>query len=420
VVANGDVLSYVMYGLFMQIYAGENSTGIASLNDNGGGGIVVKKSLGKAIDVFPQYDPELKSQTIIGHNGCAISEVQPLALTKNGQKLAFVTDASQETTAKIKQRIRSTSNILNAVKNILLSIKDPFSLIILSPEHGLIAARNSGIKPLTIGRIELDGLEGFYLASQSGVMIEGTFLEAVEPGNMIIVNASSYQDIAVAPSPDRSHCINEVNYRQRPGNICGHREVSQIRIDIGRRLGEVFRKTIRFRKPKLYRAIPVLEGGRSFALGFGQTSGIPTDIAGSVRNFYSVPPHMRRIALQVGLPENFALDPLPNVKGLKIVLIDDQIRSGRKIAHMARKCRRYGAKDVLAVVGSIGRTPCPYGDAAYKDKRLIGRRMSKSKIAAEIGVSKLISLELEELIEAIGTPERLYCAECLRDPHPSS
>ena len=419
-VANEDVLSHVMYGLFMQIYAGENSTGIASLSDNGDGKIVVKKSLGKAFDVFPQYDPELKSNIIIGHNGCAESEVQPLIVTKDGRELALVTDASSVTTFKIRQKIRGAANILDAVKNMLLTIQAPFVLIILSPEHGLIAARNSGIKPLTIGTIELDGLKGFYLASQSGVTLEGEFLQAVEPGNILVVNQQSFQNIAVIERPDRRHCINEVLFKQRPGNICGQREVNEIRIDIGRRLGEKFKETIRFRKPGFYRAIPILEGGRSFALGFSQTSGILTDAAGSVRTIYPVPSHMKRIARQIGLSENFALDPLPNVEGLKIVLIDDQIRSGRKIAHMAKQCRKYGAKEVLAVVGSIGQATCPYGDAAYRNKRLVGKRRSKSQMAVKLGVSNLVSLEVEDLIEAIATSERLYCTKCLSAFDPSS
>ncbi len=416
VVADGPVLSQAMFALYMQIYAGEESTGIASLRAEG---IVVKKSKGRAVDVFPQYESSLETQLAIGHNGCVDSEIQPIIVTQSGHEIAFVADASRETTAKIEQQIQGSSNILVAVRNILLKTDDPFSLVILSPEDGLIAARNMGIRPLTIGQIEIDGTKGFYVASQSGVMIDGTFLEAIEPGNMVIVNHSSYRTIAVLPNPNRCHCINEATFRQRPGNICGTREVNQIRIDIGRALGERFKKVVEVQEPKLFKATPILEGGRSFALGFSQTSGIPTDVAGSIRSIYSVPPRMKQAARQVGLFENFALGLIPNVRGLTVVLLDDQVRSGRKVRHMADKCLRYGAKEVMVVVGSVGRNNCPFGDVIYKGKSLVGKNRTDQEIAKELGVSKFISLGADELIGAIDTPRRIYCTECIRNHPPS-
>lgn len=416
IVANGDVLTHVILGLHMQNYAGEHSTGIASLRD---GNIIIRRSLGKAIDIFSHHDTELASEMIIGHDGCSASEIQPIKLVKKGQPLAFTADTSKEATVKIREKLRNASNILSAVKNILRTVGEPFALVVLSPEYGLIAARNSGIKPLTIGRIDIDGLTGFYVSSQSGVVLKGKFIKTVEPGDLTVINRESYYDIHVLGKVDRRHCINEDLYRQRPGNISGKREVSNIRIDIGRKLGEKFARELESLRLKYgvdaeFKAIPILEGGRLFTIGFAQTSGIPTDPTGSVRNVYSVPSEMRRMAKSIGLSDNFYLQPIPDIEEKVIVLIDDQIRSGDKIKHMAKQCRLNGAADVLAVVGSLGRSNCHYGDAAYDEKSMVGRKgISIKRICKKLGISGLIFLSLGELVEAINSPERFYCVECL-------
>jgi len=414
IIGNDDIVGILALGLYAQIYAGDHSAGIAAVTD---GGILVEKALGKAIDVFPGH-PDMQSKVAIGHNGCTTSELQPINLSVNGKMLALAVDATKEVTSAIATILNESRDVIAGVSEAIREITEPFALIVLSADHGLIAARNSGIKPLTIGKIEVDGLSGFYVASQSGVLLEGSFLDTIRPGSLRVINQEGFEEIVVLDRADPRHCINELLFKQRPGNRSGRREINEIRFDIGKILGARFAQYLEsqpIHKPVIreYKGIAIPQGGIQFTIGFGQTSGIEVDPAGSVRAIYSVSTQMRESAKKLGLSDNFALSPLPNVAGRRIVLIDDQMRSGDKIAHMAEKCFAMGAKEVLAAVGSTGKSSCPYGDSAYHSEDLIDRRLSLSEISRTLGVSAIITLPLEELIQAIGTPERIYCLDCL-------
>ncbi len=412
VIGNDNVNNLVALGLYMQIYAGEHSTGIASLTDDG---VYVERALGKAVEVFPIF-PTFKGKAAIGHNGCATSELQPIDISGSGRRLALAVDATKEATLTIVSLLKESSDVLAGIKRAMREVGEPFALVVLSDEHGLIAARNSGIKPLTIGKIEVDGLSGFYVASQSGVLIDGAFLETVAPGSIRLISQAGFEEIVVMDRADPRHCVNEALFKQRPGNLCGKREINEIRLDIGRQLGKKFTQHLAASgaSPLIeYKGIAIPEGGRQFALGFGQTSGIEVDPAGSVKSLYAVSSKMRATARSIGFSNNFDLSLLPNVEGRRIILIDDQIRSGGKIAHLTKQALNWGATEVIAAVGSIGTSSCPYGDAAYNSEDLIDRRLTLPEISQTLGVSAIITLSLEELIQAINTPEKLYCVDCL-------
>lgn len=410
-IGNGDISDIVQLGIQMQIYAGEFSSGIASLNETG---IVVRKARGKATEVFTHIDPELKGNLAIGHNGCGFGQIQPELITVAGETVALATDSSARSSQNIIKILRNSADIITGIKEAMVKVRKPFALVVISPQKGLIAARNSGIKPLTIGQFHDGGPSGYYVASQSGVVLNGEFVDVVKAGNIDLIGPEGYEEIAVLPRPYRSHCVNEALFRQRPDNRCGSRNVYDIRLDIGRSLGIKFR-TKYASTHRSYKAIPILEGGRTFTIGFGETVGnfVHTDPAGSIRNIYSVPPAMKQTARSIGLSENFSLGPLPNIEGKRVILIDDQLRSGHKIKHMAQQCFKCGAKEVLAVVGSIGYHSCPFGDPAYVGKDLIAEHYKHEEIQRFLGVSDLITLTIEELVESINTPDRIHCLKCV-------
>jgi amidophosphoribosyltransferase len=409
VIGNGDVQAEVLLGLYMQIYAGDHSTGIASFD---GSTINLRKSKGKAVDVFPNLDPTLNGHIAIGHNGCGFGQIQPIIVEIGKESVAIATDSSRGTTSRIVKILKSSSDVISGVKESMFRIRRPFSLIVLSREFGIIAARNSGIKPLTVGRFAIDGLSGFYVGSQSGVLLEGEFIDSVEPGNMSIVRQDSYHNLAILPQPVRRHCANEDMFKQRPGNRSGKHEVNEIRFNIGKALGEKYVLN-RGTSKENYLAIPILEGGRQISMGFSAGSGTPVDPAGSMKNIYSVTPEMKRIAEQIDLSPDFSLTPIPNIKGKRIILVDDQMLSGGKIQHMVEQCYRFGAKEVEVAVGSIAGHSCPYGDAAYLEEELIIRARTVEQICQDFGISSLTFLTPQEIVKAIDNPERLYCVDCL-------
>ena len=144
-----------------------------------------------------------------------------------------------------------------------------------------------------------------------------------------------------------------------------------------------------------------------------ERTGIRTDPSAFVRNIYSVPPEMREIAVKCGLGANFALTPLPYVKGKKTVITDDLIRSGEKMADIAQKCRKMGAIEVHGLAGTIGRSTCPYGNASFIGQEMIGSGLEDKDIARSLGLDSFTSLTIPELLMAVNTPRINYCYICL-------
>lgn len=408
IVGKCNVVESLIVGLYAQIYAGSDGTGIACLRD---GKMYVHKGQGPASSVFPVYNQKMASCCAIGHNACALSEIQPFRLLD--KNIAIVMDAPAKIVEKVRRFLRESKSELAGVEKALQVISEPFALLVLS-KGKIIAARNSGIKPLSFGRARINGDTVFYVSSQSGVLHDGHFIKTVTPGEIVVLSHDRYEGIVVLDHASDTRCIQETLYLQRPGNICGGREVGQVRCSIGEHLGNKFLEDHSEAKGNDdWFAFGILDGGRQLAMGISRT-GIRTDPSAFVRNIYSIPPKMRSIAVKCGLGENFALTPLSYVKGKKVIIADDLIRSGDKMADIARKCRKMGAIEVHGLVGVTGKSTCPHGNASYVRQEMIGSSHDQAAIAKSLGLESFTSLSLPELLLAINTPRINYCQMCLQ------
>jgi amidophosphoribosyltransferase len=164
--------------------------------------------------------------------------------------------------------------------------------------------------------------------------------------------------------------------------------------------------------------IGVPDSATAHAIGYSNASGIPFG-EGLIKNRYIgrtfIQPDDRLRRLGVALKFN----PLPDLKGKRIVMVDDSIVRGTTSGPIVSLVRLAGATEVHMRVGSPPiRHPCFMGvDMATKEE-LIAARMSVQEIAKYIGADSLGYLSLEGLRGAVGKETGGYCQACFSGDYP--
>jgi amidophosphoribosyltransferase len=108
-----------------------------------------------------------------------------------------------------------------------------------------------------------------------------------------------------------------------------------------------------------------------------------------------------------------------NIKGKRVVLVDDSIVRGttsRKIVDMLRKG---GAKEVHFRVGSPPIiSPCYFGIDMSTREELIASSKDIESVRQKINADSLAYLSLDGLLEAIGFKGEELCLACLTSKYP--
>ena len=107
------------------------------------------------------------------------------------------------------------------------------------------------------------------------------------------------------------------------------------------------------------------------------------------------------------------------VRGKRVVLIDDSIVRGTTSGQIVNLLREAGAKEIHMRISSPPFTnPCYYGTDIDSRENLIACRHSIPEIAEIIGADSLAYLELSDLSEMIGSCE--YCSACFTGEYPTA
>jgi amidophosphoribosyltransferase len=286
-----------------------------------------------------------------------------------------------------------------------------YSLTILTRE-AIYAARDPwGFRPLCLGRLNSDGL---VVASETCALatIGATLVREIKPGEIVRLDENgltAWQGVEATEKP--SLCIFEYIYFARPDSILEGRSVHRVR----RRLGELLSQEHPVEADMI---IGVPDSATAHAIGYANASGIPFG-EGLIKNRYIgrtfIQPDDRLRRLGVALKFN----PLPDLKGKRIVMVDDSIVRGTTSGPIVSLVRLAGATEVHMRVGSPPiRHPCFMGvDMATKDE-LIAARMSVEETGKYIGADSLGYLSLEGLQEAVGKEIQGHCRACFDGDYP--
>ncbi|MFQ5692166.1 MAG: amidophosphoribosyltransferase [Nitrospinota bacterium] len=434
-------------GLYALQHRGQESSGIVASD---GAVLRLEVEMGLVADVFTgERLSRLPGHMAIGHNrystagGSDLSNAQPLVVAYSRGGLAVAHNGNLVNAAALRRELEEEGAIFRStmdtevivhliarsrrerledrVAEALGRVEGAYSLLLMT-EDRLIGVRDPrGFRPLLLGRRG----DACVLASESCAfdLIEGEVIREVEPGEVVVADASgvtSHHPFAPeAPKP----CVFELVYFARPDSRVFGRNVYQVRKALGERLAEEH-------PVEADRVVPVPDSGVPAAMGFARRSGIPFEL-GLIRNHYVgrtfIEPRqsIRHFGVKV------KLNPVRDVlEGRRVVIVDDSIvraTTAKKIVYMLRQT---GAREVHVRVSSPPITDsCFYGIDTPRREELIASSQSVEEIRRFLGADSLGYLSLEGMLEAAGglpeegrSPESEagYCTACFTGCYPVS
>ena len=429
-------------GLFALQHRGQEGAGIAVTD---GMHIDVEKGAGLMTEAFKTRLPSLKGHCGIGHvrystfGGSSFSNIQPFLASGGGGFISLAHNGNLNNALKIRATLeeegfvfQSTSDsevMLNliagaaesALEERILSnlarVEGAYSLVIMTGDK-LVGVRDPhGFHPLCLGRLE----DGYVLTSETCSLdaVGAEFVRDVRPGEVLVADCEGIRSYSLPSKGKRSSCVFEYIYFARPDSDIDGLNVWKVRHAMGRRLAREFIEENGRGSADI--VVPVPDTGIAAAIGFAAESGIPY-AEGLIKNRY--------VGRTFILPEQktrkttveMKLNPIrENLKGRRIVLIDDSIVRGTTSARLIELLRSAGAAEVHMCVSSPPIThPCYYGIDTSIRKELIAAVSSEEEIRQMIGTDSLHYLSLEGLLEAVCDPcGENMCVSCFNGRYPT-
>ncbi len=436
-----DIAPLCYHGLFALQHRGQESAGIAV---NQKGVMRCHKDAGLVNDVFTPknlralgqgnlavahvrygttgVNPRQNAQPIVvnhvkglmamAHNG-ALTNAAELReeLELAGAIFHMTSDSEIITHSIIRERLKAPS-IEEAVSRAMDRLEGAYSLVIRSSTK-LIAVRDPhGFRPLCFGKRK-DGT--YIVASESCALhaVGAEFQRDILPGEILTFDCDGiHSDTSHCGTAPRKMCIFEYIYFARPDSVIDGVSVHDARV----RAGEILAKT---HPVDADIVIGVPDSGLDAAMGYARESGIPYGI-GLIKNKYIgrtfIAPGQDHRVDQVKIK----LSPVESeVRGKRVVMVDDSIVRGTTSGRIVQLLREAGAKEIhMRISAPPFLHPCYYGTDIDSREHLIACHHTVAEIGEIIGVDSLGYLPLENLRDLCGSEE--YCSACFDGDYPTS
>jgi amidophosphoribosyltransferase len=434
-----DVAKLTYFGLFALQHRGQEAAGIA-VSD--GSGVVVYKDLGLVAQVFDEPTlASLRGHLAIGHTRYSTTgahtweNAQPtIRATSAGTSIALAHNGNLVNTAQLAQQVSdrglsdgamaSTTDtglvttllaahpdlpVEQAALQVLPTLRGAFSFVFLD-ESTLYAARDAaGVRPLVLGRLE----RGWVVASETSALdiVGATMVREVEPGELLAIDEHGLRSSRFA-APEPKGCLFEYVYLARPDSTLAGRNVYAARVAIGRTLA-------REHPAEADMVIGVPESGIPAAIGYADESGVPYG-AGLVKNAYVGRTFIEpsQTIRQLGI--RLKLNPLrENVRGKRLVVVDDTIVRGNTQRAIVRMLREAGAVEVhVRISAPPVQWPCFYGIDFATRAELIANGMDTEGVRRSISADSLGYVSLDGLVAATEQPRTRLCRACFDGEYP--
>ncbi len=433
-----DMLYFALHALQ---HRGQESAGIAAIS---GKKIVQYKNLGLVSEIFnPQSISQFKGQKIaVGHvrystkGSNTVVNAQPLVANYRNGVLAVAHNGTLLNSAALARRLQNEGavfqtqtdteifvhllaryshlDIQSAVRTMMNDLKGSYSLVIAN-ENMLIGVRDpKGIRPLCLGQKG----DSYILASESVALdaVGASLIRDIEPGEIIMISDEGVQSLRYDPLSGRSPsglCIFEYVYLARPDSVIDGLDVMGSRLRVGASLA-------RLAPGEADMVAGVPDSGLAAAIGYSRQSGIPYGDALIKnryvgRSFIQPEQSMRELAVRMKLNATAA-----NVRGKRIVLIDDSIVRGTTSKRLVDMLKSAGAKEVhMRICSPPVNYPCYFGIDTPSKKHLISATHSIEDIRKMIGADTLTYLPLRELVSAVQNDTDIgFCTGCFDGNYP--
>ncbi|XP_043676848.1 amidophosphoribosyltransferase-like isoform X3 [Vespula pensylvanica] len=466
-----DVSQVICLGLIALQHRGQESAGIVTSQGICSKSFCVHKGMGMINNIFNDESmKKLKGNLGIGHTrystSAASEEVncQPFVVHTAHGALAVAHNGELVNTESLRKMVLgrgvglstySDSELITQalclnppegevngpdwparIKHLMQLAPLSYSLVIMQRDKIYGVRDPYGNRPLCLGKIvpigklagddsdDDDEAEGWVISSESCgfLSIGARYVREVFPGEIVELTREGIKTIDIVERPDnkpQAFCIFEYVYFARSDSIFEGQMVYSVRMQCGRVLA--------IESPvdaDIVSSVP--ESGTAAAHGYARQSQIPfaevlckNRYVG--RTFIQPSTRLR----QLGVAKKFgALSE--NVKGKKLILIDDSIVRGNTIGPIIKLLRDAGAKEVHIKVASPPlKYPCYMGINIPTREELIANKLDNVKLAKYVGADSLTYLSVEGLIQAVrhgmDNKESSYighCTACLTGEYP--
>ncbi len=429
-----DVARLVYLGLWSMQHRGQDSSGIASYDDNN---LHIHKNSGLVSRVYDQSSLDsLKGRVAIGHNRYSTAGGQDYKLnqpyTSESIGFAFAHNGNLPYVEKLKKytrenrllskglndsglmalvignELKKTSSITQSVKNCWPLFTGAFCCVGLYKDKVFAFRDSHGIRPLALGRTS----NGYLVASETAALdiIGADFLRYVRPGELVIFSGKKLESVQIEKGSEQVDAF-EFVYLARPDSRVSGQSIYSARCRAGRLLA----KTAPV-KADIVLGVP--DSGLPAATGYSQASGIPSEM-GLLKNRYIgrtfiEPEKIRRSSVE--LKFNVIVE---EVAGKDIVLIDDSLVRGNTLKYVIRILKDYGAKKIHVRIASPPvKYPDFYGIDTPHGNDLVAHQHSEKQITKMIGADSLAFLPLNDFVSSTGLPKEKLCLSSFNGVYP--
>jgi amidophosphoribosyltransferase len=236
----------------------------------------------------------------------------------------------------------------------------------------------------------------------------------VEPGEIVVVDASGVRSTHPFPKREERKCVFEYVYFARPDSRVFGGSVDRARRELGRRIAR------EWPAPTADLVFSVPDSSNSAALGFSEVSGLPYELA-LIRNHYVGRTFIQPTQADRDAKVKVKYNPVREVlAGKSVVMVDDSIVRGTTTRGLVALVRAAGAREVHMRVSSAPVTgPCYYGIDTPSREELIAANYTQSEIAAHLGVDTLGYLSLDGMLESVPSGPQGFCHACFSGDYPT-
>jgi amidophosphoribosyltransferase len=433
-----DVARLVYFGLYALQHRGQESAGIA-VGD--GTAIASHREMGLLTGVFnEEILGRLNGYVGIGHTrysttGSSVivnaqpflesTDIGPFAFGHNGNLTnaealleALPRDVELDASSDSEILAKTIANapgstLVERIKSAMGVAEGAYS-VVMSTADAIVAFRDPwGVRPLCIGTY---GNGGYMIASESCALstVGAQYLREIEPGEIVVVDRNGMRSEHVEVVKPPALCMFEYIYFARPDSVLSGRSIYMARYQMGRALAREHPADA-----DVVMAVPdsAIPGG----IGFAAESGLPY-VEGLIKNRYIGRTFINPDQAVRNQGVQLKFNPIvENLRGQRVVVVDDSIVRGTTTPRIVSLLRDAGAREVhLRITSPPIVHPCYLGVDMATYKELIAANLTVDQIRERVGADSLGYLSVERLVEATGRVRSDFCLGCLTGAYPSS
>lgn len=434
---NEDVSRMAFFGLYALQHRGQEAAGIA-VSD----GLTARlhKDVGLVAQVFtPQNLQPLQGHYAIGHTrysttgSSSIRNAQPFLIETQFGPLGVAHNGNLVNATELRDELlkrgvglssSSDSEVITMmlagsegdtweerIRNTMTRWRGAYSLTILTRESVSAVRDPWGFRPLSVGRLPNGGHAA---ASESGALrtLGCEAIREVKPGEIVTLSNNALRvRQALQPEDQQARCTFEHIYFSRPDSFWDGLSVHQARQKLGEELA-------REAPVEADVVVAVPDSSVPAAIGYANVSKIPYN-DGFIKNRY-----IGRTFIQPtdslrkqGVALKFlALEE--NLRGQRVIMIDDSIVRGNTSGPLIKLLRDAGAREVhVRITCPPIAHPCFMGVDMGTYNELIAHQMTIDEICDHIDADSLHFLSLDGMMRAMGRGDG-YCNACFTGVYP--